>query len=145
MKKQSNSTKHISENTSKSRGMAFGVFDSLHPGHKSFLSSAAQACDELIVVVTLSEVVELLKGKLPVHSFEDRVSEIIKYDPRLTVVSGDAKVGTWDVLKKYSPDKIFLGYDQQSIAKELDRLGLVYEFIKPYHPEKYKSSLMNRV
>jgi cytidyltransferase-like protein len=124
-----------------SRGMVFGVFDNFHPGHEFFLSAAVQKCNELIVVVTLSEIVLLLKGKLPVHDFNNRMLNIKKFNPELIVVPGDTKLGAWDVLKTYSPDIIFLGYDQQSIAQELEKLNMPYVFLNSYEPNKYKSSL----
>ena len=126
------------------RGMVFGVFDGFHPGHKFFLSSASKECGELIVVVTLSEVVSLLKDRSPVYDFDKRVADIKKFNSQFIVVPGDKKLGSWDVLKTYSPDKIFLGYDQTSIARELDRFKLLYEFIGSYEPEKHKSSLKRK-
>jgi glycerol-3-phosphate cytidylyltransferase-like family protein len=91
--------------------------------------------------VTLSEIVVLLKERLPVHDFSNRVSKIKEFNPRFIVIPGDKKLGAWDVLKAYSPDKIFLGYDQQSIAKALDKLKVPYVFLESYKPDKHKSSL----
>ncbi len=135
------------------RGLVFGVFDNLHPGHEFFLSETAKECDELVVVVTLPEVADLLKGKLPKKSLEERISDVKDFftsehllgrngiDMQFSVVAGDKEIGSWKVLKEYKPDVIFLGYDQQGIAKELDKLSFSYKFVASYQPEKYKSSL----
>ena len=124
--------------------MVVGVFDGLHPGHRFFLSDAARRCQELIVVVTLPEVVLLFKGKMPVHDLDARISEIRKYDPRFVVVAGDREVGSWGVLKNHKPDMVFLGYDQKAVAIEFDRIGMPYSFLDPHKPETYKSSLLNK-
>lgn len=113
----------------KKRGMVFGVFDRFHVGHEFFLSNAAQKCDELVVVVTLPEIVAQLKGKLSLNDLATRISKIQNFNPHLSVVSGDKKLGSWEVLKTYQPNIILLGCDQQGIAAELDRLDLPYEFL----------------
>jgi cytidyltransferase-like protein len=124
------------------KGMVFGVFDNFHPGHEYFLSSAKNKCTELFVVVTLPHVVKLIKKRVPHHALEQRIENIKNYDARLSVVEGDAVLGAWNIFKMYNPDIIFLGYDQQGIARELDKLGMLYEYIDAHYPEKYKSSLM---
>jgi cytidyltransferase-like protein len=129
------------ENIYVKTGMAFGVFDSLHNGHEYFLSEAKAKCLDLIVVVTVPEVVRLLKNKVPRHSLEERIEAIRAFDSSCTVVAGDTTLGGWEVLKRYAPDVVYLGYDQQGIASEMDKLGIAYEFIGSYFPEKYKSSL----
>lgn len=122
--------------------MVFGVFDHFHPGHEYFLTAAAEKCDQLIVAVTPDEVAAKLKGKLPDHGFATRVAGIRAFDARFTVIAGDAEIGSWNVLSVYAPDMIFLGYDQQGIARELDRLEWPYAFLDSHHPDKFKSSLM---
>ncbi len=122
--------------------MVFGVFDGLHPGHHYFLSEAAKKCEELVVAVTLSEVVSLLKGKFPKYDYHERVREITKFNPQLKITPGDLTLGEWNVLKEHQPNIIFLGYDQQGIARELEKLNKPFIFLPAYHPEKYKSSLM---
>lgn len=124
------------------RGMVFGVFDHFHKGHEYFLTEAARQCDELIVVVTLPEIVEKLKGRTPRHSLEKRTAHVTEFNPQFVVVAGDATLGEWNVLRGYSPDIVFLGYDQQGIEKELKSLGVPCLFIDSHHPEQYKSSLM---
>lgn len=124
-------------------GMVFGVFDGLHAGHRYFLTQASKRCEKLIVVVTLPEIVALLKKRLPHHGYEERVAEIRTFDPELKIVPSDKTLGGWNVMKKYAPEIIFLGYDQQAIARELTKTDTPFVFLDSHHPEKHKSSLLN--
>ncbi len=122
--------------------MVFGVFDTFHKGHEYFLTQAKSRCDNLIVVVTLSEVVALMKKRQPQHTLAERMEQVKNFCPDSTVIPGDSIMGEWNVFKTHTPDIIFLGYDQQGIAGELDRLGMKYEYIDSFQPEKYKSSFL---
>ena len=123
------------------KGMVFGVFDAFHKGHEYLLTEAKKRCTELVVVVTLPHIVEHMKQRQPHHTLTERMAHIKEFDTNLNVISGDEAMGEWRVLKTHRPDVVFLGYDQQGIASELDMLGIAYEFIDAHHPEKYKSSL----
>jgi cytidyltransferase-like protein len=125
-------------------GVVFGVFDGLHQGHKYFLTEAAKQCEKLIVSVTASEAVFHLKGHLPQYEYVERVAAIQAFNPKLKVVQGDQTLGKWTALKKYAPEIVILGHDQQTIAKELMKLRIHFIFLDSYHPEKHKSSLLNR-
>jgi len=53
------------------------------------------------------------------------------------------------IIKKYQPDIICLGYDQKAfvdkLKNKLQQFGLEktrIKKLKPFHPEKYKSSLL---
>jgi cytidyltransferase-like protein len=127
-----------------STAMVFGVFDGFHPGHAHFLNQAIKRCDKLIVVVTLTEIVQLLKKKTPKYSFKERVDAIAKFNPSLTVIPGDSVLGTWKVFADYTPDIVFLGYDQFGIEKEIQTLKRPYLFLTDYQPDKYRSSLLNK-
>ena len=120
------------------------MFDGLHEGHRYFLSQAKALCDELVVVVTRDETAGRLKARTPKQSFEDRAGAIGEFDPLFKVVPGDATLGEWKVVKEHRPDMVFLGYDQKAIAPELEKLRIPFTFLDPYHPEKYKSSLLDR-
>lgn len=128
--------------------MVFGVFDGFHKGHEYFLSEALKRCSKLTVVVAVPEMVELMKKKRPMHTLEDRIQAIkdfaVDVTPNISVIPGDATLGEWNVLKIHQPDMVILGYDQQGIAGEMERLGIPYEYINSYHPEIYKTSLMSR-
>ena len=114
-------------------GMVFGVFDGLHSGHKYFLKEASQKCDKLVVVVTPTKIVMLLKKHLPKHSFKDRVSKIKEFNPKFSIVSGDLTLGKWNIFKKNSVDIVFLGHDQQKISKELKKMKIPYNLQFHYH------------
>ena len=125
-----------------SRGIVFGVFDNLHDGHKYFLKEASQKCDKLIVVVTPTKIVKLLKKHPPKYSFKERVEKIKEFNPNFFVISGDLTLGEWNILKQNSSDIVFLGYDQKEISKDLEKLNISYIFLEPYFPQKYKSSFL---
>lgn len=124
-------------------GMVFGVFDGLHEGHKYFLRQAIVRCNKLVVVVTVPEVAQALKNHPPQHSFEGRVAMLRKFNPQLEVIAGDKELGSWQVLRDYQPDIIFLGYDQQAIAAELDKQKKPYVYMDAIKPEEYKSTILN--
>ena len=124
------------------RAMVFGVFDGLHRGHKNFLSQASDICDELTVVVTLSDIVKVLKNQSPKNSYEKRVSDILSFNSNLNVVPGDDTLGAWKVFDTCNPEIIFLGHDQHGIAKELEKLSRPFLFLDAHEPGKYKSSLL---
>lgn len=125
-------------------GVVFGVFDGLHAGHQYFLTEAAKKCEKLIVAVTDGEVVLHLKGHLPRYEYAERVAAIQAFNPKLKVVQGDKTLGKWTVLKKYSPDIVLLGHDQQALAKELTKLHIPFVFLDSHHPEKHKSSIIHK-
>lgn len=62
-------------------GYTTGVFDLFHIGHLNILRNAKSMCDYLIVGVTTDEVTLILKGKLPIIPFEERIQivECIKF------------------------------------------------------------------
>lgn len=124
-------------------GVVFGVFDGLHKGHKYFLTEAAKRCEKLIIAVTVSETVLHLKGHLPRYAYSERVAAIQAFNPQLEIIQGDKTLGKWSVLRKYIPEMIFLGHDQQAIAKELVRLHIPFIFLAAHHPEKHKSSIIH--
>lgn len=125
-------------------GMVFGVFDGLHQGHRYFLDTASKQCQELIVVVALSEVVTMVKKHAPRFDFDRRVKSIQNFNPKFKVVPSDKTLGKWDVLKKYSPDMIFLGHDQVTLSRALDNIQMPYTFLDAHHPEKFKSSILHK-
>jgi len=124
------------------RGVVFGVFDGLHAGHQFFLREAAKRCDQLVVVVALTEIVELLKKHPPQYSLDERVLKIKEFNSEFLVLPSDLVLGRWSVFDKYYPEIVFLGYDQKEIAKELEKIKMPYVFLVSHHPAKYKSSIL---
>lgn len=132
-----------SNSTQYKTGMVFGVFDGLHAGHQYLLIECEKRCEQLIVVVTLDTVVSLLKNHPPKYSYEERVEAIRNFNPNLTIVPSDPTLGGWSILDRYNPDIIFLGYDQEAIAREMKRLHKSFFIIDSHHPDTLHSSILN--
>jgi cytidyltransferase-like protein len=128
-----------------SRGMVFGVYDGLHEGHKYFLTTAKSHCDELLIVVASDIVVEALKGKKPKFSMQERKEALKSLGSGFTIVDGDESLGEWTVIDSYDPDRVYLGYDQSLIGREMKRQGIPFTYLEAYKPNEFKSSLMNRI
>ncbi len=124
--------------------MVYGVFDGFHEGHRHFLEQAKEHCDTLIVVVAHPAIVSALKQHTPHYSLPERIDAIHTRYNDCTIIAGDTEIGTWSALKQYQPDIILLGYDQERLGQELERLGVRHTFISSHHPEKFKSSLLNK-
>ena len=123
-------------------GVVFGVFDGCHPGHTYFLSKAQQLCDELIVVLTLPETSLLLKKRTPKFSYENRAAALCAFNSKIKIIPSDTKPGTWSIFRDPPKRLVILGYDQQGIAVELEKMNIPFVFIDAHHPEKFKSSLL---
>lgn len=125
------------------RALVFGVFDGLHEGHRYFLREAKKQCEELFVVVATDEVVRVIKGKLPKHSYAERAGAILAFDASLKMIPSDSELGSWNVLDAIKPDLVILGYDQREIAEELKKRGVPFLVLDSYRPDEFKSSLLN--
>lgn len=125
------------------KGMVFGVFDGLHPGHQEFLIQAKRKCLLLIIVVARSSIVRELKERSPKHSTQTRIATLKKFVPQSVVLAGDKTLGSWHILKKHSPDVVFLGYDQTKLGEALKAINQPSLILKPYKPHKYKSTLLH--
>lgn len=101
--------------------MVFGVFDTFHLGHQFFLKSALNLSKggRFVVVVARDVVVQHLKNKTPRYGEQERIDAVQKFLPEATVVIGDERQGSYDVVKRYKPDMIVLGFDQQQLAADL--------------------------
>lgn len=129
--------------------MVFGTFDKLHPGHLDYFRQARRWGEELVIVVARNQNVLRLKGHLPQEDERIRVKKIRQilkengYQGR--AVLGNLK-NFYLVLKKHQPDVIGLGYDQSvnlsKLKNEIKKFRLFCKIkrLKPYQPEKYKSS-----
>lgn len=130
--------------------MVFGVFDGIHAGHRAFFKQAKYYGDYLIAVVTPDHAVEQLKGRLPVINLHERIDHLKEEDHIDEVVIGDEDLGSWEVVVRYQPDVIALGYDQQllkeDLEKNLTKLGISPEIkiLDAYEPEVYHSSKINK-
>ena len=128
--------------------MVFGTFDVFHKGHQIFLKQARKLGEFLIVVVALDKTVRKVKKHKTRNSEAKRLLTVKKSGLVDKVILGNL-TDKYAVIKKYKPDVIGLGYDQDIFTSELqDRLA---EFkldktriirLKSYYPKKYKSSLL---
>ncbi|KKQ50931.1 MAG: FAD synthase [Parcubacteria group bacterium GW2011_GWD2_38_11] len=130
--------------------LVFGTFDIFHEGHWDFLKQARKYGEFLRVVVARDVTVLSVKGQQSRYSEQERVLAIKKSGLADEVVLGSLN-DRYEVVREYKPDVICLGYDQkQNIAElriKLNESGLDRTKItklKPYKPEKYKSSLLRK-
>ncbi|MFA4855477.1 MAG: adenylyltransferase/cytidyltransferase family protein [archaeon] len=128
--------------------MAFGTFDFLHPGHLFYLKKAKSLGGRLVVVVARDVNVNAIKGKRPLNDEKDRLALVKHLAFVDEAVLGDIDLRKWNVVKRFRPAVIALGYDQwasiPSLRKELEKAGLSPEIVrvKAFKPSKNKSTLM---
>jgi len=128
--------------------MAFGVFDGIHEGHRHFLKEAKALGDYLIVVVAQDHIVKHLKGHEPQLNLSERFEHLEREDAVDEVIIGDAELSTYEVVKKYRPDVIALGYDQTLLKKDLEINRSQFDWpidlvtVAAYEPNIYHSSLL---
>ena len=125
--------------------IAFGSFDVLHPGHIHFFKQARQHGDYLFVVIARDKTVLKIKGKKPTQGEIKRRQAVQKIRQVNRAVLGNLK-DPYKIIERIHPDVICIGYDQNSITKnlksELKKRHLKPKIVKlkPYKPEQYKSS-----
>lgn len=85
------------------------------------LKEAKSLGDYLIVVVAQDHIVEHLKGVLPTIKLTERFEHIQNVDGVDKVLIGDAHLSTWQVVKRYQPDIIAIGYDQEMLKRDLEK------------------------
>ncbi|MEL0124905.1 MAG: bifunctional heptose 7-phosphate kinase/heptose 1-phosphate adenyltransferase [Alphaproteobacteria bacterium] len=94
-------------------GFTNGCFDLLHTGHISYLKSAKQKCDILILGLNSDESIKKLKGKnRPIVELKDRV-EILSSFPFVDKIVVFEEVTPIKLIKKIKPNVIFKGKDYQ--------------------------------
>ncbi len=130
--------------------LIFGVFDGVHDGHLAFINEAKKKGDHLVAIVARDSIVKELKGKIPKYNEVERINELLLIPGVDLVFLGDAKTGTYSILKEIKPDIIFLGYDQDALFVNLSesiKKGILpkIEIIRgnSYKPEIFHSSILN--
>ncbi len=127
--------------------MVFGTFDKFHPGHRYFLQEAKKYGHYLIVVVARDKTVQKVKQKTPSFSEKERQKIIQKSKLADKVILGSLS-NKYAAIQKYQPQIICLGYDQKyltdNLKEKLEKMKIKTKIIrlKPFHPEKYKTSLI---
>jgi FAD synthetase len=124
-----------------------GTFDILHPGHLDYFRQAKEHGDYLIVVVARDSSA-IAEGKKPRFGEKERHTRVASVSIVDTAVLGN-EGDKLKIVEQEKPDMICLGYDQkvdeEKLKEALAKRGLTPKIVRAnaYHPEKYKSSLMN--
>jgi len=129
--------------------LTFGTFDYLHPWHMDYLTQASCYGDRLVTIVALDETVQKIKWAAPDHSAQNRLQAITDLKiPHHTVVLWDAH-NVYQCLHDWSPQVIYLWYDQHSFDEGIqaycsDAWLSVPHIVRgnSFQPEVYKSSLI---
>ena len=100
--------------------MAFGTFDGIHDGHRSFLRQARSCGDYLVVVIPQDSIVVKLKGRLPKNRLDDRIAALRSLEWVDEVAAGDAEIGDWKVVDAHRPDVVAVGHDQALLRADLE-------------------------
>jgi len=130
--------------------LIFGVFDGVHEGHRFLFAEARRHGDHLSVAVAHDAIVRILKNHSPKWSLAERI-DALRAEPLVDeAFAGDVELGTYEIIKKCSPDVIALGYDQAELKKDLEawqdtnrpdqNFGIIV--IGSNRPEELHSSLM---
>ncbi|MBU0647072.1 FAD synthase [Patescibacteria group bacterium] len=129
--------------------MVFGTFDIFHLGHKNFLNQAKQKGDYLIVVIARDQTVEKIKKAKPQNNENDRLKIVKNSGLADKVILGNLK-NKYQVIKKYQPDVICLGYDQKyfidNLVEKLQQYrlsGIKIIKLKSFKPNIYKTSKLS--
>ena len=127
--------------------MVFGSFDPLHDGHRNMFQQAKNYGDMLIVVVARDATIREVKKHEPHLSEEERLKEVekvLEVDKAILGSLGDK----YEVIKEHVPNVICLGYDQSFFVTGMEELlkawgpSIQLVRLKPYQPERLKSSML---
>jgi D-beta-D-heptose 7-phosphate kinase/D-beta-D-heptose 1-phosphate adenosyltransferase len=129
-------------------GFTNGCFDLLHTGHISYLKSAKQKCDILILGLNSDESIRKLKGKnRPIVEQKDRV-EILSSFPFIDKIVVFDEVTPIKLIKRIKPNIIFKGkdYKKQEVvgfreSKKWQGRVILIDFIK----NKSTTNLIERI
>ncbi len=131
--------------------MVFGTFDIFHKGHEDFFRQAREFGGYLIVVIARDENVFKIKGNLPDNTEINRQNEISKSEFADEAVLGNLN-DRYEVIKKFKPDAICLGYDQKVLIEELEKKLIEFDLgstklmrLNSYFPKIYKSSKLREL
>ena len=120
--------------------MTFGTFDLAHPGHISYLTQAKQHGDYLITVIARDTNLK----KKALHSEQERLNQIKKLDIANKVILG-SNTNKLEVIKKYNPDVICIGYDQEVNIEKLKQLTNAKIIrLESFKPHVFKSKLLKK-
>lgn len=130
--------------------MAFGTFDHFHAGHEAYLKQAKALGDYLIVIIARDETVKRIKGRNPDQNEKERHGVVKSCGLADKVVLGEPG-DKYDVLRRYKPHVIALGYDQFTFTFRLEKFLIDQKMdtkivrLNPYRPTVYKTSLIRNL
>ena len=120
--------------------MTFGTFDLAHPGHIFYLNEAKKLGDKLITVIARDA---NLKKKV-LHTETQRLQQIQKLNIADEVILG-SQTNKLDVIRKYKPDIICIGYDQKANIPKIQEISDAQIIkINSYKPHVFKSKLLKK-
>ncbi|MBX5326728.1 MAG: adenylyltransferase/cytidyltransferase family protein [Candidatus Bathyarchaeia archaeon] len=105
--------------------LASGVFDLLHLGHVKFLEEAKKTGGknaELIVIVARDSTVAKRKGEKPIMPENQRRALVESLKVVDEAILGFEDFNIEKVVSKIKPDVIALGYDQESMARAVEKV-----------------------
>ncbi|MFA6272092.1 MAG: adenylyltransferase/cytidyltransferase family protein [Patescibacteria group bacterium] len=129
--------------------MAFGAFDILHPGHVDFFEQAKKHGDYLVVVVARDNTINQVKKHIPQKPQDERL-EAVQNHPAVDRAVLGYEDDKYKIIQEIAPDVICLGYDQVAFTELLEAKLKEFDLntkivrLKPFHPEQYKSSKLNK-
>ena len=129
------------------RVLLFGTFDILHPGHEDLFRQARALGDEVHVILARDVTVLQVKGRSPHH---DEVARQAALSTFVDIVHLGSLRDKYAAIRDIAPDIILLGYDQEVFVDKLEATlagwGMDTKIVRatPFHPEKYKSSLLRQ-
>jgi len=93
--------------------------------------------------------VKNIKKHLPLFHLKKRILTLKKEFPSATICSGDNKIESWNIIKKYEPNLIVLGYDQTELKNSLKKIQIKYKLkiilLRNKHkPNELHSSLLRK-
>lgn len=133
------------------RVLVFGSFDPLHAGHVNFLQQAKALGDQVTVIVAHDSALRANKRREPFQLAEARLAAVRQVPGVDQALIGDKQANKYDLLAELDFEVMALGYDQEPadavVREELDKHGkqqVAIVRLKPYKPEKYKSTLIRK-
>lgn len=127
--------------------VTFGTFDILHPWHEYYLRRSRDFWDFLITIVARDENVKRIKWKLPYNNEKLRLRNLAWLWLCDKIILW-YKSNPYLLLKRLNPDVLCFWYDQSSFNNNIDYylrkywLTVQKVYIKAYHPNKFKSSIL---
>jgi FAD synthetase len=128
--------------------VAAGTFDVLHLGHIDYLKQAKQEGNHLTIIIARDKTVKKERNQPPKHNEQERLQSVKESGIADEVILGNEE-DKLKTIENIKPDIICLGYDQKvdeaKLKEQLAKRGLTniqLKRMKPFHEDKYKSSLL---